>query len=71
MEDLKRCFGLTETEVGPEMTMGLCWIDRDRIRSVVARPKICADAFEAVATDNFVSFSSLMSGNELVESWND
>ena len=72
VEDLNRFFGRTAIEdAAPEMMeMGLCWMDRDRIRSVVARPFILftVPAFDALAIDSFVSFNSLMSGNELVES---
>ena len=39
VDDLNRFLGRTATD-GPVMTIGECWIDLERIRSVVALPKI-------------------------------
>jgi hypothetical protein len=64
--DFSRCFGLTENTDGPVMTIGLCWMDRDRIRSVVALPfNGPADEFRI---ESLLSFNSLISGNEFVDS---
>ena len=69
VEDLNRFLGLTAMDVGPDMVMGLCWMDRDLIRSVVALPLMlfAVPAFELLAIESLLSFNSLMSGKELVD----